>query len=149
MVSLSFSYTYMEEKKKEIFRVIIAGSREWTDYELLKKKCSFFLQNKLADPGVQVVILSGHAKGADLLGEKFAQENNLPVELYPAQWDKYGKRAGYLRNKDMADKGNAAIIFLSRSAQNKGSLMMASLARKQNLLLRTVWSDEESVLCDK
>lgn len=45
-----------------------------------------------------ITIISSGANGADKSGERYGEENNLPVEAYPAEWDKYGKSAGYIRN---------------------------------------------------
>ena len=61
------------------FRVIIAGSRNYNDYEKLKERCNTYLSNKLSDPETCVIIVSGAAKGADALGERYAMENNLPI----------------------------------------------------------------------
>jgi hypothetical protein len=124
------------------FRVIIAGSREFDDYELLKKYCNYYLSNKINNPDCRLIIVSGHAKGADSLGERYAQEFGIPCEIFPANWDKYGKSAGYRRNLDMARVSNAAIIFLSAYAENKGSLHMIDIAKENKLLVRVVKEDE-------
>lgn len=56
------------------YKVIVAGCRDFADYELLKKKCDFYLQNKKPE---NIVIVSGHASGADDLCERYAQERGL------------------------------------------------------------------------
>ena len=124
--------------KTEDFRVIIAGSREFNDYEFLKEKCLFFLSSKLKDPKYKVIIVSGNARGADSLGERFAKEQNLPLELFPANWDKYGKSAGYRRNKDMALVSNALIAFKLETAENKGTNNMIEIAQKEHLKVRVI-----------
>ena len=111
------------------FNVIICGSREWTDYDTLKEKCDIFLKNKLSDPDIKVTIISGGARGADTLGEKYAAERGLAVKVFPAKWEKYGKRAGYLRNLDMAELGNAVIAFYCAEAENKGTKMMVRIGK--------------------
>lgn len=123
------------------FRVIIAGSRAFTDYNLLKNKCDFYLQRKLLDPNTEVIVISGGASGADTLGEKYAKERNLRVERYNADWKKYGKSAGYRRNKQMAEVGNALIAFRSGYAENKGTDNMINVARSEKLLVRVVDED--------
>ncbi len=123
------------------FRVIIAGSRAFTDYNLLKNKCDFYLQRKLLDPNIEVIVISGGASGADTLGEKYAKERNLRVERYNADWKKYGKSAGYRRNKQMAEVGNALIAFRSGYAENKGTDNMINVARSEKLLVRVVDED--------
>ena len=122
------------------FRVIICGSREFDDYDLLKEKCDFYLSRKI-NQGSRVIIVSGCARGADQLGERYAQERGLEVLRFPANWDKYGKRAGYLRNKSMADVANACIAFLDPDAENVGTKMMIRIAREQKLLVREVKED--------
>lgn len=120
-----------------MFKVIIAGSREFDNYDMLKEKCDKILSRKVNE-GEEIVIVSGAAKGADTLGEKYAEEKGYKIERYPANWDKYGKRAGYLRNKKMAEVSNACIVFLSSKAENKGSKMIISIATEEKLLIRVI-----------
>ena len=76
--------------------VVIGGYRNFEKYEIFKS----FVDSCLAelDP-LETTILSGHCKGVDLLGERYAKEKDLALELYPAEWKKYGKAAGPIRNK--------------------------------------------------
>lgn len=126
-------------EEENLFKVIICGSREFSDYDLLKSKCDLYLSRKYKD-GKKIVIVSGCARGADKLGERYALEKGLDVQKFPANWDKYGKSAGYIRNKSMAEVSNACIAFFSPSAENKGTKMMVRIARNQNLLVREVKS---------
>lgn len=80
------------------YRVIIAGCRDFTDYELLKEKCDYYLQNQQPE---DIVIVSGHASGADALGEKYAQERGFQLETYPADRKVHGRAAGPIRNAKM------------------------------------------------
>lgn len=57
------------------YRVIIAGCRNFYNYVTLKERCEYYLKNKMQTP--DVIIVSGHASGADSLGEKFAANHNL------------------------------------------------------------------------
>ena len=77
-------------------KVIIAGSREFNNYMLLSEKCDLLLSQQS-----KIEIVSGTAKGADKLGERYAQERGYSVKQFPADWGKYGKSAGYqkLKNK--------------------------------------------------
>lgn len=113
-----------------MFAVIIAGSRDFNDYDLLKQKCDFYLQNK-----TDVVIISGTAKGADQLGERYAQERGLSCRQFPANWDLHGKRAGYLRNTEMAQHAHALIAFTNGS---RGTAHMIKTAANKGLLVRVV-----------
>lgn len=125
-----------------MFRVIICGSREFDDYEFLRDKCDKILSRKAADPTEEIVIVSGCAKGADTLGERYASERGYQVLRYPAQWDKYGKSAGYRRNREMAEVSNACIAFLSSISENRGTKNMISTALKMNLLVREVKEED-------
>lgn len=110
------------------YRVIIAGGRYFSDYELLKEKCDEFLQDKTSE---EIVIISGHASGADSLGERYAQEKGFKIETYPADWDKYGRAAGPKRNAQMANIANALIAFWD--GKSKGTKSMINLAKKKGL----------------
>ena len=113
----------------EDFRVIIAGSRTFNDYELLVKTCDYYLQN--VKTTMNIIVVSGKAKGADELGEKYAKERRYKVESHPANWDKYGKGAGYIRNEEMAKISNALIAFWD--GKSRGTNHMINLARKYKL----------------
>jgi len=116
------------------YRVIIAGGRTFADYDLVKEKCFSFLKDKmLAD---NVIIVSGGAKGADALGERFAKEHNLRIEVHPADWNKHGKAAGPIRNAEMADVADALIAFWD--GESRGTKSMIELARLKGLSVRCV-----------
>lgn len=56
-------------------------------------------------------VISGGATGADQEGEKWATERGIPIEVFPANWKKYGRKAGPLRNRQMAEHADAVILF--------------------------------------
>lgn len=122
----------MEEKQQ--YRVIIAGGREFQNYDLVKERCDYFLSNKKQTH--QVIIVSGHATGADSLGERYAQENGLPCELHPADGDRYGKSAGPKRNAEMAQVADALIAFWD--GQSRGTKNMIDNAKAYNLKVAIV-----------
>lgn len=113
-------------------RLIIAGGREFNDYELLKEKLDNLLINNTND----VEIVSGKARGADSLGEKYAKEKGYLIKEFPAKWNEYGKRAGYLRNEEMALYATHCVCFWD--GKSKGTKHMIDLAKKSNLNLRVV-----------
>ena len=120
-----------------MFNVIICGSRNYSNYEKLRDSCDYYLSGKIKS-GEEVVIISGGARGADSLGERYAQERGLQCRVFPADWEKYGKRAGYLRNEKMAEIANACIAFPHAYSENKGTEHMIRIARQRNLLVRVV-----------
>jgi len=110
-------------------RTIIAGSRDFNDYALLKRIVE----------GVDwdiTLVVSGTARGADKLGEQWAEETKTDLVRFPADWDKHGKRAGHIRNEDMAKNADACIVFWD--GKSRGTANMISLAKRYKLQLKIV-----------
>lgn len=120
--------------QKPIYKVIIAGGRDFNDYNLLKDKVNKILKEKRLTHNI--VIVSGCARGADTLALRYASENVLNVEEYPADWEKYGKKAGYLRNAQMAEVSDALIAFWD--GESKGTKHMIDLATEKGLDIRVI-----------
>ena len=80
------------------FCLIVAGTRTFGDYDLLKEKIDRALLNHVGD---EITIVQGEAKGADALAKKYAKEKGYEVKSFPADWGKYGKAAGPIRNRQM------------------------------------------------
>lgn len=114
-----------------VFKVIVAGGRDFDDYELLKNKLDILLQNK-----TEVTIVSGAARGADKLGERYAKERGYAISSYPAKWNKYGNSAGYVRNREMAKFGDALVAFWD--GKSKGTRHMINLAKEEALMIRVI-----------
>lgn len=114
-----------------MIKVIVAGSRGFRNYGILKGKLDLFL-SQTAEP---VEIVSGTAAGADLLGEQYARETGLTVKRFPADWS-LGKRAGYLRNEQMALYATHCVCFWD--GKSRGTKHMIDLAIKHGLKLRIV-----------
>jgi len=104
-----------------MYKVIIAGCRDFTDYALLRS----FADESLA--GVQdIEIVSGGAAGADALGERYARERGRSLKVFPAEWKKWGAAAGPIRNSRMADYADALIAFWDgRSAGTRDMIRKA------------------------
>ena len=83
-----------------------------------------------------MIIVSGGARGADSLGEKYSDEEGFDLEVYPAQWDKYGKRAGFRRNEQMAEVADALIAFWD--GKSHGTKHMIDIMNNKNLEVRVV-----------
>lgn len=115
------------------YKVIVAGCRDFDNYELLKEKCDYFLQGEKKK---DVVIISGHASGADALGERYAQEHGSLLETYPADWKVLGKAAGPVRNAKMAEVADALIAFWD--GKSWGTKNMIDTAQKHNLQVAVV-----------
>lgn len=112
--------------------LIVAGGRDFTNYKLLKEKLDFLLSNTDKE---EVTILCGMARGVDLLGKRYADQNEIDVWEYPADWS-LGRQAGYLRNSDMADEGTHLVAF--HNGISRGTKHMIDLATKKGLVVRVV-----------
>jgi len=78
-------------------------------------------------------VVSGKARGADIFGEIWANEHGIPVKEFPADWDKFGRAAGPIRNGQMAEYGDALIAFLAPGS--KGTKNMIEQAQKKGLFV--------------
>ena len=113
-----------------MFRVIIAGGRDFDDYDLVVSTMDKLLQN-ITEP---ITIVCGMARGADTLGERYAISKGYEVARFPADWGKFGKAAGYKRNEQMAQNADALVAFWDGSS--RGTKHMIDLAHKYNLRVR-------------
>ena len=116
----------MFKKKLPIKRVVIAGCRDYKNYDEAKPYIDFCLSNIRKENNI--VIISGGASGADAIGERYAEENGFKIEKYPADWKTYGKSAGPKRNKQMAEVCDYVICFWNE--KSKGTKSMIGYANR-------------------
>lgn len=108
-------------------KVAIVGSRTFNDYELLKA----FIKLKSQENNIEIdTIVSGGAKGADTLGEQYAEEHHLNKLIFKADWDKYGKRAGFIRNVDIIK--NCDVCFAFWDGESHGTKHDLELCEEYN-----------------
>jgi len=111
-------------------RVVIAGSRFFNDYALfcaVADKCLSRIRNEY-----ELIILSGHCAGTDIMAERYARENGFELEIFPADWA-LGKRAGPMRNRQMVDVADFAIAF---PGGGPGTASLIGFARQKGIPLR-------------
>lgn len=113
-----------------MFRVIIAGSRSFDDYDMLVKTMDMVLQN-ITD---EIQVVCGMAAGADTLGERYAKERGYQIAYFPADWKKYGRAAGFNRNQEMAKNADALVAFWD--GKSKGTKHMLDIAQRYGLRVR-------------
>lgn len=116
-----------------MFRVIVAGSRDFCDYELMKSKLDKLLARY--DPQ-DLTIVCGEARGADSLGKRYAEERGISVKSFPAEWERYGKSAGYKRNVQMAENADALVAFWD--GKSRGTRHMIDIAIDHGLQVRII-----------
>lgn len=112
-----------------MFRIIVAGTREFNNFEMLNEVLEGFISNMNKD---SITIVSGCARGADTLGEVFAENHNINLVKFPADWQKYGKEAGFIRNTEMAnyvtEEGSHGILFAFWDGKSNGTKDMINKA---------------------
>ena len=118
----------------ENFKVIIAGSRGFSNYKLLKEKCNEYLREKRKE--YNIIIISGGARGADFYGEKYAQDEGFSLEVFLANWNKFGKSAGFRRNEQMAEVADALIAFWD--GKSHGTKHMIEIMENKKLLVKVI-----------
>jgi len=102
-------------------KVAVIGSRTFENYTKLEGVLD---QYDISE------IISGGARGADSLGELYALNKSIPVKIFKADWSKYGKAAGFIRNKDIIDNCDMVIAFWD--GKSKGTQHSINLANKQD-----------------
>ena len=124
------AWDYVPKPYRE-FKVIVAGSRTFKDYDLLEMKLDYiFIGHKPTS------IVCGCAAGADQLGKEYAMKHGIPVDEFPADWENEGKSAGYKRNERMADAADALVAF--HDGKSSGTKNMIDIAKKKGLQVRVI-----------
>ena len=117
-----------------MIKVIIAGSRDFNDFDLLDVKVTEILRDRDEQ---EIEIISGTARGADTLGEQYALKYGYKLVRYPADWNNYGRRAGYLRNANMARyaimDSSLGILIAFWDGISRGTKSMIDLATQYGL----------------
>lgn len=120
-------------------RIIIAGSRSFSDYGLLCETMDQ-LKNVIAAAD-KIVIISGTARGADQLGERYAEEHGIEIKRFPADWEAFGRSAGHIRNREMAkyaieENGYLVAFWDGESRGTKGMIDYATQIGMKVLVCR-------------
>lgn len=116
-------------------KLLIAGSRSIINYNIIEKyvnKC----RQSLIPEHIITHIISGHAIGVDQLGEMYAKEHNIPIVIFKPDWGKFGKPAGFIRNKEMVNYCDIGIIFWD--GKSSGTKHTLNLLRDRGKLFNLV-----------
>jgi hypothetical protein len=107
-------------------RVIIAGGRDYPNYFNIRHLEELeVLRNNIPI----LMVVSGGCAGVDKNAIQWALQNNIPFEEYLADWNKYGKIAGYIRNEEMAKNSDGVILFPG----GKGTKLMEKISLRKKL----------------
>lgn len=116
-------------------KVIIAGSRTIIKKNLVYSAFFYglaaFVEQKTKLPLGKTTVVSGGCRGVDKIGEELAEFLKLQCKIFPADWNKYGKKAGYIRNCEMAEYADALIAIWD--GKSRGTKMMIDIAKKKGL----------------
>ena len=110
-------------------RVLICGGRDLNE----QKACDFLL-DFLKDYDISLVI-EGGARGGDRAGRMFAEKSNIPFRTFNADWDRYGKRAGRIRNQQMLDEGFPDLIIALPGGRGTANMIEISEGKIPQIIL--------------
>jgi YspA, cpYpsA-related SLOG family len=116
-------------------RLLICGDRRWTNRSAIEREIRRFLN---AAGGL--VIIEGEAKGADSIAREVADELELTVIPFPADWERYGRAAGPVRNTQMLKEGkpDRVLAFHSNISGSKGTINMVAQARDAGIPVEVI-----------
>lgn len=125
-----------------MYKIIINGSRDFYNYTYLRLILKDYIMTNQINPEL-IEIISGGAKGADTLAIKFAKEYNLNYKVMNADWNKYGKRAGIIRNAEMltyaiSNPNDIAILISFWNGTSKGTKHMIDISNDKGIIVKVI-----------
>lgn len=118
-----------------LFKLVVAGSRSFADFDRLSADLDYLLSQKSPD---DVEIVSGGAAGADALAERYARSRGLAFRAFPADWRRWGKLAGPIRNRQMADYGSAVVVYWDGRSRGSADMISSASAAGLRVVVRRV-----------
>lgn len=117
-----------------VTKILICGAREWINFDKIKKVLLEYPQSR------ETIIIHGDWKGADKIAGYLAKQLNMTVEAYPANWDKYGKAAGPIRNQQMLDEGKPEMCYAFHECieKSRGTKDMVSRCEKAGIPYKVI-----------
>jgi len=120
----------LEERQRRPKRVMITGSREWTDEEKIRKALSGLPEGS--------TVVHGNARGADKIADRIAKELGFEVDVFPAKWREEGRRAGFLRNQRMVTSGIDKVIAFW-DGESRGTAHAIYVAKELGIRTKVVY----------
>lgn len=112
-------------------KVLVCGDGNWNDFDIIRQELSNFNSD--------TIIIHGAAKGADSISGYIADELGFEIKTYPAEWNKYGKAAGPIRNKKMLDeRPDLVLAFHSNIQSSKGTKHMIKIAKNAGVNVKVI-----------
>lgn len=116
-------------------KILVCGSREYSDYEKLKEVLDSITLWYERD---EISIISGGAEGADSLAKEYCKNRNLQIEEVLPDWEKYGRKAGYIRNKQMIEM-NPYMVIAFWDGKSSGTKITIDLATQKKIPTLIIW----------
>lgn len=116
------------------FKLIVAGGRDFNRYQSVAEEICLLAENELALCAVSIV--SGMARGADRMAWEFARNAGVQCYEFPANWDKHGKAAGHIRNREMAEFADGLLAFWD--GQSRGTKNMIETMQRMGKPVRVI-----------
>ena len=119
-----------------IKQIVIAGCRNYDNYNEAAPfidSCLYEIRKKHT-----IIILSGCSTGADSIGERYATKNGFDIEKYPADWKRFGRSAGPIRNKQMAEICDLVICFWDEKSKGTKSMIEYAKKNKKNVIIKKI-----------
>jgi len=122
------------------FKLIVAGGRDFIDYDKLYQELMGLANGEYRDKDISIV--SGVARGADELAIRFADTNEVQLYRFPAKWDQFGKGAGHIRNREMAEFADGALCFWDGASKGTANMIqeMQKLGKPVHVVMYTLVS---------
>lgn len=132
-------------------RILITGSRDWDNFKSIQYRIVEAIEEWINDhPGLDssgpldwvTIIHGGNPRGADRIADIFARKHGLPLEVYEAQWDKFGRSAGYRRNRLMVSK-NPTICLAFIKDKSRGATDCRNQSKQAGIPTETFLYEDE------
>ena len=125
-----------------MIKIAVVGGRNFSDVNLANRILTYAKEHY-----ENIMVISGGAKGADAIGEQWAKDHNIPVKIFPAEWGKYGKSAGFKRNQLIVDECDLVIAFWD--GKSKGTADTINKAKALGKAVYVFWEDQNEKYLDK
>lgn len=109
-------------------KLIVAGGRDFVDTQVMITVLMDLVDKGKIDPNPELVC--GMARGADISAFRLWKSENMQIHVFHAEWDTYGKSAGFRRNKEMGEFADAAVCFWD--GKSKGTKHMIDIMNRLN-----------------
>ena len=124
------------------WRVLVCGSRDWDNYELLVENLDSAL-DRYGPLHAKPVLMNGGARGADSHATAYARARGIECRVFHPDWKTYGRRAGLLRNEDMISQGPRLVVaFYKHRERSRGAAHTVKLAREAGIPYLEIFDEQ-------